>query len=134
MTNAGRRTAIKAFTRSSAVTVLWLVFYLLLTLASFPSPLLAEDYSFDLSEVEKKPYHLGGYAELRPLLYGLDKDAALYQLRFYNREEGHTLPEYNGALQLEGSLEKGMARFFFRTNTAYQDSYLGTTSKTRYSA
>jgi hypothetical protein len=96
----------------------------------FPSFLPADEYAFDLSEVEKKPYHLGGYAELRPLLYGLDLDAALYQLRFYSREEGHTLPEYNAALQLEGGLEKGMARFFFRTNTAYQNSYLGTTSTT----
>jgi hypothetical protein len=102
---------------------------LLLSLC-FPSFLPADEYAFDLSEVEKKPYHLGGYAELRPLLYGLDLDAALYQLRFYSREEGHTLPEYNAALQLEGGLEKGMARFFFRTNTAYQNSYLGTTSTT----
>jgi len=90
----------------------------------------ADEYSFDLSEVEKKPYHLGGYAELRPLLYWLDKDAALYQLRFYNREEGHTLPEYNAALQLEGGIEKGITKLFVRTNTAYQNSYLGTTSKT----
>lgn len=90
----------------------------------------ADEYSFDLSEVEKKPYHLGGYAELRPVLYGLDQDAALYQLRFYNRVEGHTLPEYNAALQLEGGIEKGITKFFVRTNTAYQNSYLGTTSRT----
>ena len=92
--------------------------------------LYAEEYSFDLSEVEKKPYHFGGYAELRPILYGLDRDAALYQLRFYNRDEGHTLPEYNAALQLEGGIEKGITKFFARTNTAYQDSYLGATSTT----
>ena len=96
----------------------------------FSRAIRAEEYSFDLSEVEKKPYYLGGYAELRPLLYGLDHDAALYQLRFYNREEGHTLPEYNAALQLEGGIEKGITKLFARTNTAYQNSYLGTTSKT----
>jgi hypothetical protein len=90
----------------------------------------ADEYAFDLSEVEKKAYYLGGYAELRPLLYGLDKDAALYQLRFYNREEGHTLPGYNAALQLEGGIEKGITKLFARTNTAYQNSYLGTISKT----
>ena len=64
------------------------------------------------------------------MLYGLDQDAALYQLRFYNRDEGHTLPEYNAALQLEGGIEKGITKLFVRTNTAYQDSYLGATSKT----
>jgi hypothetical protein len=90
----------------------------------------AEEYLFDLSEVEKKPYYLGGYAELRPILYGLDRDAALYQLRFYNRDEGHTLPEYNAALQLEGGIEHGITKLFVRTNTAYQDSYLGVTSMT----
>jgi len=99
------------------------------------SALRAEEYSFDLSEVEKKPYHLGGYAELRPVLYGLDRDAALYQLRFYNRDEGHTLPEYNAALQLEGGIEKGITKLFVRTNTAYQNSYLGaTTTTTAYEA
>jgi hypothetical protein len=90
----------------------------------------AEEYSFELSEVEKKPYHLGGYAELRPVLYGLDRDAALYQLRFYNRHEGHTLPEYNAAIQLGGGIEKGMTKLFATINTAYQDSYLGATSTT----
>ncbi len=92
--------------------------------------LRAEEYSFDPSEIEKKPYHFGGYAELRPMLYGLDRDAALYQLRFYNRDEGHTLPEYNAALQLEGGIEKEMTKLFVRTNTGYQNSYLGATSTT----
>jgi hypothetical protein len=39
-----------------------------------------ESYTFDLAEIEKKPWHLGGYAEIRPVIYVLDKDAALYQL------------------------------------------------------
>ena len=103
---------------------------LLSSMLSLPSFASADEYSFDPSEIEKSPYHFGGYAELRPLLYGLDRDAALYQLRFYNRDEGDTLPEYNAALQLEGGIEKGMAKLFVRTHTAYQDSYLGTTSRT----
>jgi hypothetical protein len=96
----------------------------------FSRAIRADEYAFDLSEVEKKPYYIGGYAELRPVLYGLDRDAALYQLRFYNRDEGHTLPEYNAALQLEGGIEKGITKLFVRTNTAYQNSYLGATSTT----
>jgi len=79
----------------------------------------AEEYTFDVSETEKKPYHIGGYAEIRPVLFGLDRDASLYKLRFYNRDEGSTLEEYNATLQLEGSLEKGIARLFVRTNTDY---------------
>src|SRR3990172_9128973 len=90
----------------------------------------AEEYTFDISEIEKKPYHIGGYAELRPVLFGLDRDASLYKLRFYNRDEGATLEEYNAALQLEGSLEKGISRLFVRTNTGYKKSYLGEDQET----
>jgi hypothetical protein len=106
------------------------VAFAVIAIALFSHAVQADEYAFDLSEVEKKPYHIGGYAEVRPVLYGLDKDAALYQLRFYNRDEGHTLPEYNGALQLDGGIEKGITKLFVRTNTAYQSSYLGTASKT----
>lgn len=96
----------------------------------FSGALYAEEYSFDLSEVEKKPHHVGGHAELRPVLYGLDEEAALYKMRFNKRDEGDTLSEYNAVLQLEGVIEKGMTKFFVRTNTGYQDSYLGATSAT----
>jgi hypothetical protein len=85
----------------------------------------AEEYKFDISEIEKKPYHVGGYAEFRPVLFVLDRDAALYKLRFFDRDEGKTIEEYNGKLQLEGSYEKGMARLFIRTNFDLQYSYLG---------
>ena len=74
----------------------------------------AEEFSFEVVEFEKKPYHLGGYAELRPVLFGLDRNAALYHLRFFDRDEGKTTAEYNGRLQIEGSLEKGIGRVFAR--------------------
>jgi len=94
------------------------------TQASAPAS-TAEEYKFDISEIEKKPYHLGGYVELRPVLFGLDRDASLYKLKFFNRDEGKTIEEYNGKLQLEGSLEKGIARLFVRTNFDLKYSYLG---------
>jgi len=84
-----------------------------------------EEYKFEPSEIEKKPYHLGGYVELRPVLFILDRDSALYKLRFYNRDEGKTIEEYNGKLQIEGSYEKGIARLFVRANFDLQYSYLG---------
>lgn len=84
-----------------------------------------EEYSFNVSEFEKKPYQFGGYAELRPVLFGLDRDAALYRLRFFDRNEGDTTTEYNGRLRIEGSLESGIARLFVRANGDFRDSYLG---------
>lgn len=101
-----------------------------LALLLLSSAVRAEEYTFDISETEGKPYHFGGYVELKPMLSGLDRDAALYKLRFYDRDEGRYLPEYHAALQLEGSLKKGPATLFVRTNTGLQDSYLGTTSTT----
>jgi hypothetical protein len=63
--------------------------------------------------------------ELRPVLFGLDRDASLYKLKFFNRDEGRTIEEYNGRLRLEGSLEKGIARLFVKANFDLQYSYLG---------
>jgi len=75
-----------------------------------------EPYTFDVGEIEKKPYHFGGYLEFRPVLNVLDKDAALYQLQFY-KDPRSTLMEWNGRLQLEGSYEKGIGRVYVKTNT-----------------
>jgi len=96
----------------------------------FPLHLYAEGYSFDVSEIEKKPYHIGGYAEFKPILFGLDKNSSLYKLKFYNRDEGSALEEYDSALQLEGSLQKDIASLFVKTNTDYKKSYLGEDQKT----
>jgi hypothetical protein len=103
---------------------------ILSTVFRFPPAAFADEYTFDTSETEKKPYHLGGYAEVKPVFYGLDRNAALYKPNFYGRNEGDTLAEYDGTLQLEGSLEKGISRLFVRTNTAYQNSYLGSSLNT----
>jgi hypothetical protein len=102
------------------------IFYVATHVLFFGSFAVAEEeYKFELSEIEKKPYHLGGYVELRPVLLGLDRDASLYRLKFYNRDERKTIEEYNGRLRLEGSLEKGIARLFVKANFDLQYSYLG---------
>ena len=87
------------------------VFILLCTAVSS-----ADDYRFDLSEIEKKPYSLGGFLEFRPVLFGLDRDAAFYRLTFFDQDPGSTLEQYNFGLRLEGSYEKGPASFHFRTD------------------
>jgi hypothetical protein len=89
-----------------------------------------DEYSFDLAEIEKKPYSLGGYIEARPALFGFDRDAALYKLKLFDRDEGKTAEEYNVTLQLDGSYEKGIARFYTKINSGIQHSYLGWSDKT----
>ncbi len=96
-----------------------------------PGSAYAEEYKFDAAEVDKKPYSIGGYAEFFPVLFGLDRNAALYKLNFYNRKTKATIPEYDGTLQLEGSLEKGISRFYVKTNTGYTNNYAVETTKTK---
>ena len=106
-----------------------LLFNLLLLFCLYSSA-PAEEYKFELSETEKKPYHLGGYGEFRPVLFGLDRNAALYKLKFYNRDEGRTIEEYNFRLQLEGSYEYGIARIFGRVNGDLSHTYQGWSDET----
>ncbi|MBN1473238.1 MAG: hypothetical protein JW914_01355 [Syntrophaceae bacterium] len=113
-----------------------LIFLALLFLA-FPFLALAEEnYTFDLSEIEKKPYQFSGYVEARPVLYGLDTDAAFYKLRFYDDSHRQTLGEANGRVRLEGSYEKSILRIFARLNTdlQYNDHTNGSEKTTFYEA
>src|SRR4030066_593333 len=103
--------------------LLFFLAWVIIFLGSFA--LAEEEYKFDLSEIEKKPYYIGGYLEFRPVVFGLDRDASLYKLKFFKHDEGKTIEEYNGKLQLEGSFEKGIARLFVRTNFDLKYSYLG---------
>ena len=104
--------------------VLLLVFWL----GAHSSVFGAEEYKLELSEIEKKPYHLGGFAELRPVVNGLDKGSALYRVNFYNQNRGSTLQEYNSRVQLEGSYEEGIARLFMRMNQDLNNTYQGWSS------
>lgn len=104
-----------------SLTILLSIFVL------FPHFVLAqEDYSFGLSQIEKeierKPYSFGGYLEFRPNFFWLDKDAALYKLSFYDRSKRRTLDEYNFALLLDASYQKGILDFFLRTNAEFKES------------
>jgi len=96
----------------------------------FPFPALSEDeYEFDLSEIEneieKKPYSLAGFFEVKPVLFGLDRDSAFYKIKFYDKDEGSTLEQYNAGLRLEGSYHKGIAGAFFRAESRLWYGYEG---------
>jgi len=84
----------------------------------------AEEFSFDEAELDKKWYHLGGYAEARPALNLLDKDAAQTRLRYYDKNTDDVLPDFNGKLLLEWSLEKEWAKLFVQPSLDYTNSRL----------
>jgi hypothetical protein len=103
MTNGmGRRRKFRPLRHRNGLPVLLVLCHVLI----IASPSFAEEYTFDASEVEKKPYHIGGYVEFYPILFGLDKNSAMYKLNFYDGSMGGTTEQYNGNLQMEASLEK----------------------------
>jgi len=92
--------------------------------------LAEEEYSFDLSEIEEKPLHIGGYLEFSPVLFGLDKNSALHKLKLYNRGKENVREEYNFTTLLEGSYRKGITEFHAIVNTDFKKSYLGCSEET----
>jgi hypothetical protein len=123
---SGQRGALRRFFACGAIPmILWSLLLLR------PSSLCAEEnYTFDLNEIEKRPYHFGGYVEMKPTLFQTRQDSSLYRLKYYNRDLGSSLEEANFKLQLEGSYEKGIARLYFKTNTDYKFSRPGDQEKT----
>lgn len=82
----------------------------------------AEEYTFSLSEIEEKPYHIGGYLEFRPVLFGIDKEASLSKLNFFDEKVGNSILQYNGRLWIDANIRKGIAGFYLQLNTGYQQS------------
>jgi hypothetical protein len=78
----------------------------------------AEDISFEIPDLVRKPLTLNGYWELRPVVYLLDPDAAQYKVRFGDRKGYHTDYQFNARLLLDTTYEQGASRAFFRTNHA----------------
>jgi hypothetical protein len=103
----------------------YLLFYLCVLTYTLSASVAAEEYSFEIDEYTKKTYQLGGYAELRPVLSGLDEDAALTHLNFFDQKVKNPTPELNTRLQLEGRVERGTGRLFLRLNSDYQRTHMG---------
>jgi len=108
---------------------LWAVFAIWLTL-SYGVALATEEYSIDLSEIEKKPLHIGGYVEFSPVLFGLDTNSALYKVNLYDRDKENIREEYNFSALLDGSYKKGTTEFRAIVNTNLGKSYLGWSEET----
>ena len=84
----------------------------------------AQEYSFDASEFEKKPFELGGYVQLRQEAFSLNRAAAFYKLGFRNQPQREHLDRATGTLQLAGKLRQGIGTFDFRVNSDVQRDQL----------
>ena len=82
----------------------------------------SQEYEFDVSEFEKKPYTFGGFFEFEPVLLVLDRDSALYKLRFPAGDQGRLLGRTDLGARLEAAYEKGIFSAFGRAEAfAFHD-------------
>ena len=74
----------------------------LLAIASFSS--LAEDFSFDTSEYEKKTFEFNGYVEAKQEALRLQPERAIYSLNYPDEPARNWLYRSTGTLDLSGKL------------------------------
>jgi len=84
----------------------------------------ADEYSFDISKYEKKPFELNGYAELKGEDFALNPDGALYKLNYYGQPQRESLTRATETLELAGKLRHDIATFDFRTHSDFQQDQL----------
>lgn len=90
-----------------------------------------EEYSFDVSQFEKKPFEFGGYAEARWEHFALDRQSALYELNFFDDPGRDDFSRSTAAAQLEALYRHGIGSFRFVGFGAYSDDYSGNDHATR---
>ena len=82
-----------------------------------------EDYSFDLSEIEKNAFQFGGYLETRPIFSLLDRESRFYFLNYYDSEQKKKAMECNFKALLDLSYERGIAKAQIRLNADLSHSH-----------
>lgn len=83
--------------------------WFLLWLAAAPA--MAEEYRFDVSAFEKKPFEINGYTELRLDSFRHRQDGAFYRLGFFNQPARSRLDRATGAVELSGIYRAGIVSF-----------------------
>jgi len=97
-----------------------------------PAATAQENYSFDASPFEKKPFELNGYAELKAEQFTFDRHAALYQLGFFDQPSRAGFDRGTGSLQLEGIYRQGVATAHVLAFGSYEHDYTGNDRDTRF--
>ena len=84
-----------------------------------------DEFSFDVSEYESKPFDFRGYVELLPEHSLSNQDGALYQLQFFDEDEEKRINRLTGTLELDGRYHKGIVALTFKTHSEVVWDYLG---------
>jgi hypothetical protein len=90
----------------------------------------ADEFTFDVSEFEKKPYEVFGYAELLYEHFELDQSSAAYRLNFLNQPERETIDRTTGTLELTGKYNKEKFSVAATLHSQYRHDYLDDVEQT----
>jgi hypothetical protein len=96
-----------------------------------PAAAAQESDSFDVSQFEKKPLELNGYAEFKGEQFTFDRQAALYQLGFFEQPQRDGSDRGTGSLQLESTYRQGIATAHVLAFGSYDHDYTGNDRDTR---
>jgi len=95
-------------------------------------------FEVDLSEFQKeidklstKPYSLGGFFELQPVLFGIDRSSTFTRVRFYRDLPSHLADLYGLRLRLEGSYKKDIFSLFVKSDTSVRYELQGWNEETK---
>ncbi len=85
----------------------------------------AEEYSFDASSFEKKPFELGGFVQFKQEDFALNRDGAFYKLGYFGQSQRASLERSTATAELTGKLREGIGTFDFHTHADLQRDQLG---------
>lgn len=90
----------------------------------------ADEFSFDASRFESRPFELRGYAEIEPSYAESNEDGALYQLEFFDEKERSSIFRLPAVLELEGRYRRGITTLSFRSHTTKTWDYTDDSGET----
>jgi hypothetical protein len=90
-----------------------------------------ENYSFDVSQYEKKPFELNGYVEALEQSFTFDRHAALYQLGYFSQATPRRFDRGTGTAEIDGIYRRGIATAHVLGYGAYARDYTGEDRDTR---
>lgn len=88
-----------------------------------------EEYSFDLTSIQKRALTFNGYLEFRPVFSKLNMDSRPYYLNFFNNEEISSISDYNLSALINLNYEKGSFGVVTTSNLLISKNYEGWDNK-----
>lgn len=97
-----------------------------------PAAAAQDSYSFNVSQYEKKPFEFNGYVEALDQYFTYDRDAALYQLGFFNQATPESFNRGTGTVQLDGTYRHGITTAHVLDYSSYSHDYTGGSGTSRF--